>query len=653
MNFKIVSKYKPAGDQTKAIDQLVDGLKRDLKHQTLLGVTGSGKTFTITNVIQKLQRPTLVIAHNKTLAAQLTSEFRTFFPKSAVEYFVSYYDYYQPEAYLPTSDVYIEKEVEINKEIERLRHASTQAILRRRDTIIVSSVSCIYGLGNPEVYREAFLELEIGKDYDRDFLLKKLVEMYFTRAEILERGRFRWRGEILEIMPADEEIVFRIEFRGRKIQKIIRFQALTFKKIIAENRVIIFPAKHFVVEESMLAEAISAIKKELTERLKYFEKQGKIIEAERLRRRTSSDLEMLQEIGYCPGIENYSRYLTGRRPGQAPYTLMDFFPEDFLLIIDESHVTVPQLGGMFEGDHSRKKALIEHGFRLPSAFDNRPLTFKEFAAKIKKVIFTSATPGEYERKNSRQIVEQIIRPTGLVDPALELRATENQIDDLVREIKIRSKRKERTLVTTLTKRMAEDLAEHLKVIGVKSEYLHSEVDTLDRVGILEKLRRGEFDCLVGVNLLREGLDLPEVSLVAILDADKEGFLRSEVSLIQTIGRAARNVRGKVILYADNVTGSMARAISETERRRDIQIAFNKKHHITPRTIKKAIKSIIDHELKPEVTQEYIELENLEDLPRAIKAKEAEMKKASQNLEFEQAAILRDEIIQLRKLKMKI
>ncbi|HLB95953.1 MAG TPA: excinuclease ABC subunit UvrB [Patescibacteria group bacterium] len=653
MNFKIVSKYKPAGDQTKAIDQLVDGLKRDLKHQTLLGVTGSGKTFTITNVIQKLQRPTLVIAHNKTLAAQLTSEFRTFFPKSAVEYFVSYYDYYQPEAYLPTSDVYIEKEVEINKEIERLRHASTQAILRRRDTIIVSSVSCIYGLGNPEVYREAFLELEIGKDYDRDFLLKKLVEMYFTRAEILERGRFRWRGEILEIMPADEEIVFRIEFRGRKIQKIIRFQALTFKKIIAENRVIIFPAKHFVVEESMLAEAISAIKKELTERLKYFEKQGKIIEAERLRRRTSYDLEMLQEIGYCPGIENYSRYLTGRRPGQAPYTLMDFFPEDFLLIIDESHVTVPQLGGMFEGDHSRKKALIEHGFRLPSAFDNRPLTFKEFAAKIKKVIFTSATPGEYERKNSRQIVEQIIRPTGLVDPALELRATENQIDDLVREIKIRSKRKERTLVTTLTKRMAEDLAEHLKVIGVKSEYLHSEVDTLDRVGILEKLRRGEFDCLVGVNLLREGLDLPEVSLVAILDADKEGFLRSEVSLIQTIGRAARNVRGKVILYADNVTGSMARAISETERRRDIQIAFNKKHHITPRTIKKAIKSIIDHELKPEVTQEYIELENLEDLPRAIKAKEAEMKKASQNLEFEQAAILRDEIIQLRKLKMKI
>ena len=653
MNFKIVSKYKPAGDQTKAIDQLVDGLKRDLKHQTLLGVTGSGKTFTITNVIQKLQRPTLVIAHNKTLAAQLTSEFRTFFPKSAVEYFVSYYDYYQPEAYLPTSDVYIEKEVEINKEIERLRHASTQAILRRRDTIIVSSVSCIYGLGNPEVYREAFLELEIGKDYDRDFLLKKLVEMYFTRAEILERGRFRWRGEILEIMPADEEIVFRIEFRGRKIQKIIRFQALTFKKIIAENRVIIFPAKHFVVEESMLAEAISAIKKELTERLKYFEKQGKIIEAERLRRRTSYDLEMLQEIGYCPGIENYSRYLTGRRPGQAPYTLMDFFPEDFLLIIDESHVTVPQLGGMFEGDHSRKKALIEHGFRLPSAFDNRPLTFKEFAAKIKKVIFTSATPGEYERKNSRQIVEQIIRPTGLVDPALELRATENQIDDLVREIKIRSKRKERTLVTTLTKRMAEDLAEHLKVIGVKSEYLHSEVDTLDRVGILEKLRRGEFDCLVGVNLLRDGLDLPEVSLVAILDADKEGFLRSEVSLIQTIGRAARNVRGKVILYADNVTGSMARAISETERRRDIQIAFNKKHHITPRTIKKAIKSIIDHELKPEVTQEYIELENLEDLPRAIKAKEAEMKKASQNLEFEQAAILRDEIIQLRKLKMKI
>ncbi|MEK7143037.1 MAG: excinuclease ABC subunit UvrB, partial [Patescibacteria group bacterium] len=595
MKFLLSSKFKAAGDQPQAINKLIEGLKRGYQFQTLLGVTGSGKTFTVAKTIEKIQKPTLVIAHNKTLAAQLAAELRSFFPRNAVEYFVSYYDYYQPEAYLESNDVYIEKEVEINQEIDRLRHAATQALLSRQDVIIVASVSCIYGLGSPEMYKESYLLLKINDQIDRQKLLEKLIEMYFTRSEVLQRGKFRLHGNLLEIMPADREIIIRIEFENSKIIKITRFEAVSFRKIANETKVTIYPAKHFVVDPLTLSSAIENIKKELKERLYIFEKQGKILQAERLRRRTQYDLELLREIGYCPGIENYSRYLTGRSPGQPPYTLIDYFPKDFLLVIDESHVTVPQIGGMFEGDFSRKKALVDNGFRLPSAYDNRPLKFKEFLTKINQVIFTSATPAKFEKSKSSQIVEQIIRPTGLVDPQLEIKPSENQIDDLIREIKKRVNFKERILITALTKRMAEDLAEYLKEKGIRAEYLHSEIDTLDRVGILENLRKGKFDCLIGVNLLREGLDLPEVSLVAILDADKEGFLRSEVSLIQTIGRAARNVRGKVILYADNVTGSMQRAIDETNRRRRMQIEYNRQHHITPRTIQKAIQTIIDHE----------------------------------------------------------
>ena len=651
MNFKFDSKFKPAGDQPKAIKELAEGLKKGYRYQTLLGATGSGKTFTIANVIERLQKPTLVIAHNNTLAAQLTSEFRSYFPKSAVEYFVSNYDYYQPEAYLETSDVYIEKEVEINKEIERLRHAATQALLCRRDCVIVASVSCIYGLGDPEIYSKSFLNFKKRAVVNRNEIIQSLVELYFTRSEILERGRFRLHGQTLEIMPIDKEEIIRIEFEDNIISKITRFENLTMKKIVEEESFTLRPAKHFVVEPKSLEKATLKIKKELAERLNYFRKDGKLLEAERLERRTNFDLEMLKEIGYCPGIENYSRYLTGRKPGQPPYTLIDYFPEDFLLVIDESHVTVPQIYGMFAGDKSRKDALVKNGFRLPSAYDNRPLRFPEFEQKIKQAIFTTATPASYERQHSKKIVEQIIRPTGLVDPQLEIRPTENQIQDLISEIKIRAGKNERVLVTTITKRMAENLSELLRENKIKSEYLHSEVDTLDRVGILEDLRKGKFSCLVGVNLLREGLDLPEVTLVAILDADKEGFLRSEVSLIQTIGRAARNVSGRVILYADNITNSMARAISETNRRRKIQTTYNKKHHITPTTIKKSIESIIDHELKPKVTPEFIKIENLEDLPVIIKAKEKEMKIAACDLHFEQAAILRDEIIQLRRLKI--
>lgn len=650
--FKFNSKFAPSGDQPKAIEKLTNGLRRGFQHQTLLGVTGSGKTFTMAKVIERVQKPTLVICHNKTLAAQLTSEFRTFFPKNAVEYFVSYYDYYQPEAYLPETDVYIEKDLEINQEIDRLRHATTQALLSRQDVIIVASVSCIYGLGSPEVYQKTFLLLEKGKEKDRQSVLNRLMEMYFTRSEVLTRGKFRLHGQTLEVMPADKEEIIRVEFDGDLVEKITLFEAVTMKKIAEKEKILIYPAKHFVVEEPFLAEALLQIEKDLEKRLSEFEKEGKIVEAERLRRRTRYDLELLREIGYCAGIENYSRYLTGRKPGEAPYTLLDYMRKDFLTIIDESHVTVPQIHGMHEGDRARKTNLIEHGFRLPSAYDNRPLKFSEFESRINQVIYTSATPAKYEREKSKQIVEQVIRPTGLVDPELEVRPTSGQVDDLISEIKVRVQNHERVLVTTITKRMAEDLSEHLKEAGVKSEYLHSEVDTLDRIGILENLRKGEFDCLVGVNLLREGLDLPEVSLVAILDADKEGFLRSDVSLIQTIGRAARNVKGKVILYADNITSSMQRAISETERRRKIQILYNQKHHITPKTIEKAIKSIVDHELKPKVAPEFIKIENLEDLPAVLKQKQVEMKKAAQSLEFEKAAILRDEIIQLRKLRIR-
>ncbi|MFA6973512.1 MAG: excinuclease ABC subunit UvrB [Parcubacteria group bacterium] len=650
--FQINSKYKPDGDQPQAIAALVSGLKAGDKLQTLLGVTGSGKTFTIANVIEQVQKPTLVIAPNKTLAAQLAQEFRTFFPKNAVEYFVSYYDYYQPEAYIASSDTYIEKESQINDEIDRLRHASTAALISRRDVIIVASVSCIYGLGSPEYYRDITLEIKKGEKIIREEIIRELVDMHYGRTDVLARGKFRVTGETLEIMYPGREVVVRIEMENNKVKKIFEYDFLTGEKLGTLDRALIFPAKHFVVPEPVMEGALKEIEKEAKARVQWFRDNNKLLEAERLERRTKQDIEMMREIGYCNGVENYSRYLTGRTPGEAPYTLIDYFPADFLMVIDESHVTVPQLNGMYNGDFSRKKSLVDNGFRLPSAFDNRPLKFPEFEEKINQLIFTSATPADYERKNSTQVAEQIIRPTGLVDPALEVKPAKGQVKDVLAEIEKVVARKERVLITTLTKRQAEDLSDFLKENKIKTEYLHSDVDTLDRVRILENLRRGTFDVLVGVNLLREGLDLPEVSLVAILDADKEGFLRSETSLIQTIGRAARNVAGKVILYADSVTGSMKRAIDETNRRRAVQTAYNKKHHITPQTIKKNIESIVDHELKPEVTRDFTKLESLEDLQGYIKQREREMKQASKNLEFERAAIIRDEIGELRKLQLR-
>jgi excinuclease ABC subunit B len=649
--FKISYKFKPDGDQPKAIKQLTAGLNQGNKFQTLLGVTGSGKTFTMANVIENVQKPTLVIAPNKTLAAQLAQEFRTFFPKNAVEYFVSYYDYYQPEAYISSTDTYIEKESQINDEIDRLRHAATAAVLSREDTIVVASVSCIYGLGSPEYYADISLSLKIGEAIDREKLISDLAEMHFIRSEYLSRGRFRAHGETIEIMSPSREIVTRIEIKEDKIKKISEYDFLTGEALGNLEKVLIYPAKHFVVPEPVMDEALLEIKKELNERVAYFKKNNKLLEAERIYRRTKQDLEMMREIGYCNGIENYSRYLTGRRAGEPPYTLIDYFAKNFLIVIDESHVTVPQLNGMYNGDHARKKNLIDNGFRLPSAYDNRPLKFSEFEQKINQVIFASATPSDYERKNSVQIAEQIIRPTGLVDPELVIKYAKGQVKDVISEIQNIVAKKERVLVTTLTKKMAEDLAEFLKENEIKSEYLHSGVDTMERVRILENLRRGKFDVLVGVNLLREGLDLPEVSLVAILDADKEGFLRSETSLVQTIGRAARNISGRVILYADHITGSMKRAIDETNRRRETQTKYNKKHHITPKTIKKKIESIVDHELKPEIPREFVKLESLEDIAGYIKQKETEMKTAARNMEFEKAAVIRDEIIQLRKLRM--
>jgi len=691
--FKISSKFKPAGSQPEAIRKLTQSLKSGQKFQTLLGVTGSGKTFTIANVIQNVQKPTLVIAPNKTLAAQLAQEFRTFFPKNAVEYFVSYYDYYQPEAYIASSDTYIEKEAQINDEIDRLRHAATVALISRQDVIIVASVSCIYGLGSPEFYRDISLELKVGESVAvrpqsvsasgrtatlRDKIIHKLVDMHYGRSEFLSRGKFRATGPTIEIMSPAREIVTRISLENDKIAKINEYDFLTGEELGKLDKILLYPAKHFVVPEPLMEEALKKIEAEAKDRVKYLRKKNKLLEAERLERRTKQDIEMMREIGYCNGIENYSRFLTGRKAGEAPYTLIDYFPQDFLMVIDESHVTVPQLNGMYNGDYSRKKSLVDNGFRLPSAFDNRPLKFEEFEAKLNQTIFTSATPRLYELKKSEirnpkslptgqagetnsksqnskfktGIVEQIIRPTGLVDPELTVKSAKGQVKDVMEEIKKVVAKKERVLVTTLTKKMAEDLSEFLKEQKVKAEYLHSGVDTLDRVRILENLRRGKFDVLVGVNLLREGLDLPEVSLVAILDADKEGFLRSETSLIQTIGRAARNVSGRVILYADQITGSMKRAIGETNRRRKIQVTYNKKHHITPTTIKKKIQSIVDHELKSEVTRDFIELESLEDLQGYIKQREREMKEASRALEFEKAAIIRDEIGELRKLQIR-
>lgn len=657
--FKIVSKFKPSGDQPGAIKQLTDGLGKGLRHQTLLGVTGSGKTFTVANVIEAVQKPTLVIAHNKTLAAQLCNEFREIFPQNSVHYFVSYYDYYQPEAYMPTTDTYIEKESMINDEIDKLRHAATTALLTRNDVIVVASVSCIYGLGAPEVYAENILKFKKGNPLDRRELMRKLVELQFTRTNAdLKRGTFRLRGEHWEIMPPDREVIYDIEVKNGKIAEIYEVDPVVGMRpgmTPTKEELYVAPAKHFITPYKERERAIEAIRNELAERLKYFESQGKLLEVERLERRTKFDIAMMQEVGYCHGIENYSRHLSGRNAGEPPETLLDYFPHsadsgqaDFLTVIDESHVTVPQLSGMYEGDASRKRTLVEYGFRLPSAADNRPLRFPEFEARVGQRIYTSATPGPYEKKNSEQVVEQIVRPTGLIDPKIIIRPARGQVEDLIPRIEERVLRKERVLVTTLTKKMAEDLSAYLEEKKVKVNYLHSDVKTLDRIRILTDLRKGKYDVLVGVNLLREGLDLPEVSLVAILDADKEGFLRSETSLIQTIGRAARNVAGEVLMYADHITGSVERAVRETERRRELQLAYNKKHGITPTTIEKAIKDIL-----PDVDA-VLNLES-KPLPKSqkaldemIRAKEKEMREAANNLDFELAAILRDEIRVLAK-----
>lgn len=659
--FHLVSPYAPSGDQPEAISALLRGIERKDRFQTLLGATGTGKTFTIANVIQNVQKPTLVIAHNKTLAAQLCNEFRHFFPNNAVEYFVSYYDYYQPEAYIARTDTYIEKEAMINQEIDRLRHAATQALLTRKDVIIVASVSCIYGLGAPEAYLQTVLHLERGQRIDREGVIRHLVDTQFTRTPSdLTRGSFRARGEVIELMPAHEEKVYRLEFPNGVLDRIAVTDPVTKVATREQEDVWIFPAKHFVTLGPERERAIKEIRVELKTCLDKFEKEGKLLEAERLDRRTKYDLEMMENLGYCNGIENYSQPLSGRAPGEPPDTLFAYFPEDFLCVIDESHVTLPQLQGMYEGDRSRKQTLIEHGFRLPSAADNRPLRFVELEQKMNRVICVSATPGPYEFKHSAQIVDQIIRPTGLIDPEILVlpvtpkRGVPSQVEDLLERVKPVIARGERVLATTLTKKMAEDLTEFMKERGYKVRYLHSDIDTVERLEILSEFRKGAYDIIIGVNLLREGLDLPEVSLVAILDADKEGFLRSETSLIQTIGRAARNVRGQVILYADRITGSMERAMGETERRRTKQVAYNVKHQITPTTIIKAqddLRAMLGLDVKSKDVKEILKLEltaETHSLTEVRKKKEKEMKEASLNLEFELAAILRDEITVITK-----
>jgi len=648
--FKLQKQFEPTGDQPQAIEKLVSGMQSGSNAQTLLGVTGSGKTFTVANVIEQVQKPTLVVAHNKTLAAQLVQEFRTFFPKNAVEYFVSYYDYYQPEAYVRSSDTYIDKEVQINEEIDRLRHAATAAVLTRSDVIVVASVSCIYGLGSPEFYKKSMITLQTGDEIDREELLKKFVNQHYERSDILARGKFRVTGPTIDIVPAGREAIIRIMWKGDKIARMMEIDMVSGEQRSDMSEAIIYPAKHFVVPEPVLQKSIAKIEKDLESQLDFFKKTGKLLEAQRLEARTRQDIEMMKELGYCNGIENYSLYLTGRKSGEAPYTLIDYFPDDYMLVIDESHVSVPQIGGMYNGDRARKQNLIDHGFRLPSALDNRPLNFDEFEQRMGQAIFVSATPAQYEQEHSTQIVEQIIRPTGLLDPQLVVRPTGEQVKDVIDEIGKTIKKGERVLITTLTKKQAEDLSEYLDENKIKSQYLHSDVDTLDRITILEELREGKFDVLVGVNLLREGLDLPEVSLVAILDADKEGFLRSEVSLIQTIGRASRNVGGRVILYADKITGSLERAINETNRRREIQEVYNKKHHITPTTIQKNISSIVkSKEEKLQKAKEFVELASMENIEGYIKQREADMKKAAQSLNFEEAAMIRDEIRELKQL----
>ena len=650
-DFKIVSDFRMTGDQPQAVDKLVEGLDKGFKHQTLLGVTGSGKTFTMANVIARAKRPTLVICHNKTLAAQLSTEFKEFFPENAVEYFVSYYDYYQPEAYLPRTDTFIEKEIEINEEIDKLRHAATRSLFERRDVVIVASVSCIYGLGEPEEYLSFVLSLKQGESYRRETLLRRLVDMQYERNDIdFTRGRFRVRGDTLEIQPAYEELALRIEFFGDEIERIMEVDPLTGEMLHEMDSIAIYPAKHFVTSHGKLMTALESIKQELAERLTELKAQGKLLEAARLEARTNYDLEMLREAGYCHAVENYSRHLAQRPPGSPPSTLLDYFPKDFLLFIDESHMTIPQIRGMFHGDTARKETLVEYGFRLPSALDNRPLNFTEFGQRINQVVYTSATPAEYEYSHSQQVVEQLVRPTGLLEPTVEIKPTKGQIDDLLDQIKSRVDKKERCLVTTLTKRMAEELADYLIEMGVKTHYLHSEIDTLQRVEILRDLRLGVYDVVVGINLLREGLDLPEVSLVAILDADKEGFLRSEGALIQTMGRASRHIDGHVIMYADSVTRSMQAAMDETQRRRQIQVAYNKEHGITPQGIRKAIRDITERvKVAAEVRAVYSAAAppTREDVARLVKELEAQMKTAARNLEFEKAALIRDRIIVLR------
>ncbi|MFA5309072.1 MAG: excinuclease ABC subunit UvrB [Dehalococcoidales bacterium] len=651
--FKIVSDFRMTGDQPQAVDKLAEGLERGYRYQTLLGVTGSGKTFTMANVVEKVQRPTLVICHNKTLAAQLSSEFKEFFPDNAVEYFVSYYDYYQPEAYIPRTDTYIEKDADINEEIDKLRHAATSALLSRRDVLIVASVSCIYGLGDPEEYKGFVATLKKGQHYGRQQLLRQLVDMQYGRNEFdLARGNFRIRGDTLEIQPAYEDLALRIEFFGDDIDRIMSLDPLTGEILNDMDEVSIFPAKHFVTRHDKMVKAIEEIRAELGERLKFLNEQGKIVEAARLQARTSYDLEMMVEAGYCSGVENYSRILAGRAPGSSPSTLLDYFPKDFLMIIDESHITLPQIRGMYKGDRSRKETLVDYGFRLPSALDNRPLNFEEFQQCINQVIFTSATPAEFEHTHSQQVVEQLVRPTGLLEPTIEIKPTKGQIDDLLEQIRQRVDKGSRCLVTTLTKRMAEELADYLVETGIKTHYLHSEVDTLERVEILRDLRLGVYDVIVGINLLREGLDLPEVSLVAILDADKEGYLRSKVSLIQTMGRAARHVDGHVIMYADRVTGSMQEAIDETMRRRKIQEDFNRENGITPQGIRKAVRDITERvkaaavaEKKATYTAETPA--SREEMARLVRDLETQMKQAAKALEFEKAALIRDRIVELR------
>ena len=652
--FQIVSDFKPTGDQPQAIDRLVENVDHGLVHQTLMGVTGSGKTFTMANVVEKVQRPTLVIAHNKTLAAQLATEFKEFFPNNAVEYFVSYYDYYQPEAYIPRTDLYIEKDADVNEELDKLRHAATRALLTRRDVLIVASVSCIFGLGSPEEYQSFMAYIRKGETRSPAKLARQLIDMQYERNDFdLARGRFRIRGDTMEILPAYEEVGVRIEFWGDEVERIVQLDPLTGEMLAERDDIEIYPAKHFVTSQEKLLDAMGRIETELAEQLVILNGQGKLLEAQRLESRTNYDLEMMRETGYCAGVENYSRPLSGREPGSAPFTLLDYFPEDFLLFIDESHMTLPQIRAMYGGDRSRKTVLVDYGFRLPSAMDNRPLNFGEFEERVNQTVYVSATPGPYEYEHSQQMIEQVIRPTGLIDPLIEVKPTKGQIDDLLYQIGARVDKGQRTIVTTLTKRMSEELADYLREMGIRTHYMHSEIDTLERSEILRDLRLGVYDVIVGINLMREGLDLPEVSLIAILDADKEGYLRSTTALIQTVGRAARHIDGHVIMYADRVTDSMKRAIDETERRRTIQESYNRENGISPQSIQKSVHDITERVRAVAETRATYMVDQgdmpKDDLLRLIKDLESQMKTAARAMEFEKAALLRDQITDLRKV----